>query len=393
MKTFPSKRLKFDWNKRWFHNLIVFTDRLDLIPVLVWLLGAGACLFGVSLAWPGARLAAFAISFTPLLAESMAIAWSRYSDRSPSPFGGPFAFFMMGHLAASAFVVVLPVSLPWMLAIHIVLQAGLLLSMLYGSLVEPYRVGFRQVRIEVGAGKGDGKEIKLLVVSDLHLDRSCEREAMVLEMARNFKPDLILLPGDLTNLSYVGDQKTKAQLREVIVELCKLGPVYVSRGTHEVDALDWMEPLLEGTGARLLEHEGVEISVAGVDLYLLGIPCDCEGGERIRSLARLMSVNSNRPSILLYHTPDLVEEAARAGVDLYVAGHTHGGQIHFPFIGPIYTASRYGRRYVWGTYRLDKTAMVVSRGIGMEGAGAPRMRFLSPPEVVGIVLEVGERRQ
>jgi predicted MPP superfamily phosphohydrolase len=95
-----------------------------------------------------------------------------------------------------------------------------------------------------------------------------------------------------------------------------------------------------------------------------------------------------QPSFLLYHKPDMVEDAARLGVSLYVAGHTHGGQIRLPLYGALYTASRYGRKYAGGTYKVGPTTMVVSRGVGLEGAGAPRMRFLCPPEVVGIELEL-----
>jgi predicted MPP superfamily phosphohydrolase len=74
--------------------------------------------------------------------------------------------------------------------------------------------------------------------------------------------------------------------------------------------------------------------------------------------------------------------AVEAGVDLYLAGHTHGGQLRLPFFGAIVTASIYGKRYEMGAYRQGDTLLYVSRGVGMEGKGAPRARFLCPPEVV-----------
>ena len=84
---------------------------------------------------------------------------------------------------------------------------------------------------------------------------------------------------------------------------------------------------------------------------------------------------------MLYHSPDLIREATRAGIDLYLCGHTHGGQIRFPFIGALVTASKFWKRYEMGHYVEGNTNLYVSRGIGMEGRGAPRARFLCPPEI------------
>jgi hypothetical protein len=70
------------------------------------------------------------------------------------------------------------------------------------------------------------------------------------------------------------------------------------------------------------------------------------------------------------------------GVDLYFCGHTHGGQIRLPLLGALITSSELGKRYEMGRYKEKGTTLYVSRGLGMEGLGAPRARFLSPPEVI-----------
>ena len=79
-------------------------------------------------------------------------------------------------------------------------------------------------------------------------------------------------------------------------------------------------------------------------------------------------------------------EAVEQDVDLYLAGHTHGGQIALPFYGPVITFSRYGRQYARGEFHVGATTLYVSRGLGFEGGGAPRARFLARPEIV--VVEV-----
>jgi predicted MPP superfamily phosphohydrolase len=85
--------------------------------------------------------------------------------------------------------------------------------------------------------------------------------------------------------------------------------------------------------------------------------------------------------MLLYHKPDLAYAADEVAIDLYLAGHTHGGQVRLPFYGAIYANSRYGKTFEMGLYQLKNTTMYVSRGLGFTGGSAPRIRFLAPPEV------------
>ena len=96
--------------------------------------------------------------------------------------------------------------------------------------------------------------------------------------------------------------------------------------------------------------------------------------------------------MLLYHTPDLMPQASDLGVDLYLAGHTHGGQWRLPGFGALLTSSIHWKRYESGLYREGDTRLYVSRGLGMEGFGTPRARFFCPPEVVEILLTGMDRR-
>lgn len=102
--------------------------------------------------------------------------------------------------------------------------------------------------------------------------------------------------------------------------------------------------------------------------------------------ARLVSVlNGDDPenfTVLLYHTPDLAPEAAAQGIDLQLSGHTHGGQVRLPFFGAIYTSSLYGKRFESGRRQVQNLTLYITRGIGLEGKGAPRVRFLCSPEVI-----------
>jgi hypothetical protein len=90
--------------------------------------------------------------------------------------------------------------------------------------------------------------------------------------------------------------------------------------------------------------------------------------------------------VLLYHAPDPILEMADAGVDVVLSGHTHGGQVRLPFYGALITLARHGKRFDMGLYRVKETWLYVSRGLGMEGGLAPRVRFLARPEITVIDL-------
>jgi predicted MPP superfamily phosphohydrolase len=123
--------------------------------------------------------------------------------------------------------------------------------------------------------------------------------------------------------------------------------------------------------------------VAGTPIWVAGVPYDAEN-QTEQALAPIPEVDF---SILLYHTPDEIEAVAGRGVDLYCAGHIHGGQIALPFYGALVTLSKHGKRFEAGLYHVGKTSLYVNRGIGMEGGRMPRVRFCSRPEVT--VIEVG----
>ena len=83
--------------------------------------------------------------------------------------------------------------------------------------------------------------------------------------------------------------------------------------------------------------------------------------------------------IVFGHQPDyVIPLTAAGGVDLALAGHTHGGQVALPLFGPPYTSSPLPRRYAGGLHDYQGTLLHVSRGVGMERGPAPQIRFLVP---------------
>ncbi len=112
------------------------------------------------------------------------------------------------------------------------------------------------------------------------------------------------------------------------------------------------------------------------------------GNEAIPVLMR--DVDPALFTVLLAHTPDYVLTAQKYGVDLVLSGHTHGGQVRLPVIGPIVCNIKLGRKYMQGFFNFDKTALYVTRGIGT--VFLP-LRLFCPPEITVIHLLPGNSKK
>lgn len=258
--------------------------------------------------------------------------------------------------------------------------------MAYSLLIEPFALKSPTVCVRSDKLSGIGKPVKILHISDIHMERETKRERKILDILKREKPDLILMSGDYLNLSYIDDEKSTSDFRKLIKVFAAPLGVYAVGGSIEYYIKD-KKALFEGSQVRLLINEKVDIHAGNGSIELYGITSGHNLDADRTVLSQLMQDSDpSKFRILLYHTPDLFPEAAQAGIDLVVSGHTHGGQLCLPLIGPIFTASVYGRKYAGGIYHQNSATMIVSRGIGMEGYDAPRARLLSPPEIPVIII-------
>lgn len=259
---------------------------------------------------------------------------------------------------------------------------------LYGMYVEPFDLRVTTLRITSPKIQAD-RPIRIVQLSDIHVERITRRERAMLAQVQALQPDLIVMTGDYLNIDYVNDPHTRQDGRAVLAQLSAPSGIYAVTGTRGVDTPAAMQELFAGLPIRLLKNERATVDIAGASLDLVGVEVNGWDPDRAALAAALKQVPAGRYSILLYHTPDLAEAAAAGWVDLYLAGHTHGGQIRLPWWGALVTMSAYGKRFEAGLYALDETRLYVSRGIGMEGLRLPRARFLAPPEIVLIELAPG----
>jgi uncharacterized protein len=262
-------------------------------------------------------------------------------------------------------------------------------AFIWGAFFEPFRLKLTELSVTSDRLPAGVLPIRLLHLTDLHLSRLTEREETLLAMVQQAEPDLIVLTGDYLNLSYVEDRQAQEQLRRLLSQLSAPYGVYATLGSPTVDARELVPDLFSDLPIRLLRDEHAEIKLDEQrSLVLLGLDCSHDMETDAAVLVSVaMQAPQNAPHVLLYHSPELMPEASHLGVELYLCGHTHGGQVRLPVYGALMTSSQLGKRYEMGHYHERRTHLYVSRGIGLEGMSAPRVRFLCPPEVTLVQMQ------
>ncbi len=298
-----------------------------------------------------------AVTITMAVSFSLVLAWRRRRQGvAPNPAIAPYLNVFFG--------------------VHLFLS----LCAVDGFLVEPFSIQVTYHEFSFDRLPAHGLPLRIVHLSDPHVERTTMRERKLATLVDELQPDLILLTGDYLNLSYLDDETALRDFRTLAGQLHAPYGVYAVRGS--VDSLALTERLFAGLDIVVLENESVRLDIEGQEIYLVGVACSHDLSIDIPRLDQaLRGVPPDSFKILLYHSPDIIEAASERGIDLYLAGHTHGGQIRLPLYGAIATSSIYGKRYEAGLFQEGRTYLYVSRGIGLEGAYAPRARFFCRPEV------------
>lgn len=217
--------------------------------------------------------------------------------------------------------------------------------------------------------------LRIAHLSDLHMTGQLRREFFerAIEQTNRWDADIVAITGDIVD---------KAHCIEWIPQLlgrltCKHGRFFVLGNHDKRVPLDQLRQTMKVSGytdlggrTHVIEVNGCPIFLAGNELPWIG-PAPQDVAERKAELP------ADHFSILLAHTPDQIVWSQQHGFDLMLAGHTHGGQIRLPLIGPVISPSRYGVKYAGGLFDEPPTLMHVSRGL----SALHPLRFRCPPEV------------
>jgi len=237
--------------------------------------------------------------------------------------------------------------------------------------------------------------LRIAQISDIHMDEFTEpfflRQAV--DRINHLQPDLVVLTGDFVSfgISSIHYAVGSAWQCANILSEIRCGSLYAVLGNHdlqvganEVTAALKANNITMLTNACLpIERSGSRIWLAGTDDPLNGQPdLDKAIPDSIRNVP-------NEPVVLLCHAPDYVDyllaHPAGKSIALMLSGHTHGGQIRLPLVGPLWLPLL-GKKYIEGWFRVGDTQLYVNRGLGTMGLP---FRLDCPPEVTVITLRNG----
>lgn len=255
----------------------------------------------------------------------------------------------------------------------------------YATHVAPYLLHVDEQQVRVAAERDGDDPIRLGVMSDLQTTGVGDHERRAVRALLDAHPDVIVLPGDLFQADDATLRRAAPALRDLLSRLEAPGGVYFVQG--DVDRHPRLASLLPPNITRL-EDEVVTIRVGDRSLRLGGTDLD-HSSPSADAVRQELQAGTGAVTVLVSHRPDTVLGLpADAGVDLVVAGHTHGGQFALPRVGAPLTLSAVPRRVgSGGLHEVHGNPIYVSSGVGMERGQAPQFRFGVRPSVGLLVLD------
>lgn len=257
---------------------------------------------------------------------------------------------------------------------------------IYGSFIEPHIIVTTHHEIDLPLQQ----ELKIVILADFHIGRTKGVKFMerAVDHVNRHVPDIVLMPGD-----FIFDADTDLN------HLKPLGGINASLGTYavlgnhdegrfktlfgsdyeQIDRGDEVDAYLRSIGIRLLRNEHNILRIGEERLALAGIDDIWTGHS---DLARAMhDLPETLPLILLSHNPSVIKDGQANRAHLIVSGHTHGGQVRLPFIGPLATMPiSIDQSYDQGMFDLEAgNKLLITRGIGESTA---RPRLFAWPEVI-----------
>lgn len=236
------------------------------------------------------------------------------------------------------------------------------------------------------------KEHRYVVLSDLHNKLYGEKNSKLIKKITKLAPEGILIAGDILTAK---PEKSYEVALDLIRNLAEKYPIYYGMGNHETRLFLYPE-----TYGDMGERYLADLNKVSVD-FLKNESRQCEDNIRITGLdmnkayykrfkkepmdsgylqETLGEANEGKYEILLAHNPDYFEEYAAWGADLVLSGHVHGGMMRLPVLGGVVSPTfKLFPKYDGGIFKLGKSTMILSRGLGMHTIP---IRIFNPGELV-----------
>lgn len=228
---------------------------------------------------------------------------------------------------------------------------------------------------------------RLVQISDIHINHvlTGAQVSEVCAMALRYNPDLVALTGDFVDeretLTWLADELADA-LRPLVTQVQSIAVL----GNHDYRmGVSVIRGMLAGLGVQELDNDVLSLQRGSAQFHFAGIDDIWNGSPDLRRLNMLLPASG--AAVLLAHEPDFADISAQVGrYDLQISGHSHGGQVVLPLIGPP-VLPHLGHKYPSGLYQVGRMLQYTNRGLGTT---APHMRFNCRPEVTVFTFHSGE---
>lgn len=271
--------------------------------------------------------------------------------------------------------------------LFIMMTVGFCLTF-YGSFIEPERLIIKHQKITIK----NAPKLRIVVASDFHVGPYKQIVFMkrVVDRINALEPDIVFLMGD-----FIDNENSLVEHLSPLRNLhAKIG-VFAITGNHDagcyldiqqqpyqtVDRTKEVRDFLEPMGIHFLQNEHTVLMSGKKSIAIAGTEdafskhCDLKSA--------IADIPQNVPCILLSHNPDIIRDPLSNRCNLILSGHTHGGQIRLPFIGPLGPIpTRISKIYDQGLFKLNKNCtLFITHGLGETWA---RARLFCPPEIVAM---------
>jgi len=248
-----------------------------------------------------------------------------------------------------------------------------------------------QISLERWPQALDGFTIAL--ISDFHYDPifSVHPIRAAIGMLNDLRPDLIALTGDFVSVPWIGNHAKAAAAAEpcarLLSQLKAPHGLWAVLGNHDCFTdPERVTSALEAEKIPVLVNQSVPIERNGARFWLAGVDDVMAKGADLDQTLR--KVPKDEAVVLMAHEPDYADDVARYPVDLQLSGHSHGGQVRVPLVGPLYLPDL-ARKYVWGLYKIGGLTLYTNAGLGT--VEIP-VRFDCAPEITLLTMRKGKQQ-
>jgi predicted MPP superfamily phosphohydrolase len=264
-----------------------------------------------------------------------------------------------------------------------------LIGYLYGSEIEMDWIETSYVTLKLPRLDPAFHKMRLVQISDFHVGHWMDKERLdyVLKLALAKAPECFILTGDFVDKypNKMSVEESIAVLSESFSQLSAFCPTFAVLGNHDhLTNPSAVQESLASAGVEMLRNSVTTFKRNGRELHIAGVDDVREKADRFDQVLTKLPEGGN--NLLLVHEPDFADTVAATGqFDAQFSGHSHGGQLSIPFIGPPYLPS-WGRKYPQGLYSIGNMLLYTNRGVGVTSIN---LRFNCRPEITVFTLETG----